>query len=155
MGVLLVEIAEMSCVLFVLLLQHQSRLNHMRCFQGYNVRTGAKYFADTLAANGGNFFLTLGGYNGWEKGMNVVSTFSYRLLFPRSKGTFPRPTLLVCAGPPAVRRTISTSRCLVPWTKRGVSNDSAHSLFQTANGWLLNKDAYSLRLGKYFNLDGC
>ena len=36
-----------------------------------------------------------------------------------------------------------------------VSNNVTHSLFQTANGWLLNKDAYSMHLGKYFNLDAC
>ena len=35
--------------------------------------TGAKYFADSLAANNGDFLTTLGKYNGWEKGMNVVS----------------------------------------------------------------------------------
>ena len=37
--------------------------------------TGAKYFSDQLAANGGSFFKTLGEYNGWEEGMTVVSTY--------------------------------------------------------------------------------
>ena len=35
--------------------------------------TGAKYFADSLAANNGDFLKTLGKYNGWEEGMDVVS----------------------------------------------------------------------------------
>ena len=39
------------------------------------MRTGAQYFASRLEANGGNFFKTLGEYNGWEVGMNVVSIF--------------------------------------------------------------------------------
>ena len=38
--------------------------------------TGAKYFSDVLADNGGSFFLALGTYNGWIEGMTVVSIFS-------------------------------------------------------------------------------
>lgn len=52
-------------------------------------------------------------------------------------------------------RTTSTSKCFVVGVELKVSYNCAHSLFQTANGWLLNKDAYSMHLGKYFNLDVC
>jgi len=35
----------------------------------YNIKTGAKFFSDTLAANNGNVLLTVGNYNGWSAGM--------------------------------------------------------------------------------------
>ena len=126
--------------------------------QGYNVGTGAKYFSDSLAENGGNFLLTLGRYNGWEQGMDIVSTL---LLLVASRTIFtipsPRVTLLACATPNAMRRTTLTSGCPILDILFEISNDHAHahSLFQTCNGWLLNKDAYQLNLGKYHNLDGC
>ncbi|KAF9653817.1 lysozyme-like protein [Thelephora ganbajun] len=85
---------------------------------GYNVRTGAKYFSDQLAANGGNFLMTLGGYNGWVKGMNVDYATRMRWSFCRAQ-------------------------------------NNLDYLFQTVNGWLLGKNAYSMHLGKYFNLDVC
>jgi len=37
----------------------------------FNIKTGAKYFADTLASNDGNVLITMGMYNGWFKGMTV------------------------------------------------------------------------------------
>lgn len=39
----------------------------------FNIRTGTKFFADTLNGNGGNLLLTLGNYNGWPKRMTIVS----------------------------------------------------------------------------------
>lgn len=38
--------------------------------------TGAKYFSDQLALNGGNVLKAIGYYNGWPDGMTVVSIFS-------------------------------------------------------------------------------
>ncbi|KAF8806281.1 lysozyme-like protein [Phlegmacium glaucopus] len=35
----------------------------------FNIRTGAKFFADTLASNGGNVLLSIGQYNGWTPGL--------------------------------------------------------------------------------------
>ncbi|KAF8520453.1 glycoside hydrolase family 23 protein, partial [Hysterangium stoloniferum] len=34
----------------------------------YNVKTGAQFFADTLASNGGDVLVSIGRYNGWVKG---------------------------------------------------------------------------------------
>lgn len=42
----------------------------------YNILTGSKYFADTLAGQGGNVALALGMYNGWYPGLST-SQFSY------------------------------------------------------------------------------
>ncbi|KAJ7497530.1 lysozyme-like protein [Mycena latifolia] len=38
----------------------------------FNIRTGAKYFAQTLSDNGGNLLLSIGNYNGWESGLTVA-----------------------------------------------------------------------------------
>ncbi|RDB25477.1 Membrane-bound lytic murein transglycosylase F [Hypsizygus marmoreus] len=35
----------------------------------FNIRTGARYFADTLNNNGGNLLLSIGSYNGWFEGL--------------------------------------------------------------------------------------
>lgn len=35
----------------------------------YNIRTGAQFFADTLAGNNGDVLLSIGQYNGWRKGL--------------------------------------------------------------------------------------
>ncbi|KAJ7906611.1 glycoside hydrolase family 23 protein [Mycena leptocephala] len=35
----------------------------------YNIRTGAKYFADTLSGNGGSVLVSIGEYNGWSPGL--------------------------------------------------------------------------------------
>lgn len=37
----------------------------------FNIRTGAKFFADTLNGNGGNLLLSIGQYNGWFRGMTM------------------------------------------------------------------------------------
>jgi len=44
----------------------------------FNIKTGAKYMADTLNANGGNIVLTLGEYNGWFKGMTYADATKAR-----------------------------------------------------------------------------
>ena len=41
--------------------------------QDYNIRTGAKYSAQTLASNNGNVLQTIGQYNGWPLGMTIAS----------------------------------------------------------------------------------
>lgn len=41
--------------------------------QDYNIRTGVEFFANTLKSNDNNVVLTLGMYNGWSKGLTVVS----------------------------------------------------------------------------------
>ncbi|KAG6920285.1 hypothetical protein DXG01_005054 [Tephrocybe rancida] len=38
----------------------------------FNIRTGAKYFADTLNSNGGDLLAAVGNYNGWVKGMTYA-----------------------------------------------------------------------------------
>ena len=40
--------------------------------QDYNIKTGAEFFADILAANNGDVFKTIGTYNGWYPGMTYV-----------------------------------------------------------------------------------
>ncbi|KAI0374055.1 hypothetical protein BV20DRAFT_936365 [Pilatotrama ljubarskyi] len=42
----------------------------------FNIRTGTAYFAQTLKDNGGSLLLTIGGYNGWPKGMTIDSATS-------------------------------------------------------------------------------
>ncbi|KAL7413362.1 glycoside hydrolase family 23 protein [Mrakia frigida] len=39
----------------------------------FNMRTAMKYFSDTLASNGGDAFLSMGQYNGWQRGMTFAS----------------------------------------------------------------------------------
>lgn len=119
--------------------------------------TGAKYFSDQLAANGGSFLKALGGYNGWQPGMTVVSQSSpaISVVFCNTESIFSRPPLLACAIPRATRRTTLTSRCCIPMIISKALTTMLYSLHQTLNGWLLNRDAYALHLGKYFNLDGC
>ncbi|OCH89780.1 hypothetical protein OBBRIDRAFT_793932 [Obba rivulosa] len=39
----------------------------------YNIMTGAKFFADTLASNNNNVLQTIGNYNGWPWGMTYDS----------------------------------------------------------------------------------
>ena len=40
--------------------------------QDYNIRTGAKFFSDTVASQGGNALEAIGMYNGWTRGMTYV-----------------------------------------------------------------------------------
>lgn len=47
--------------------------------QDYNIMTGAKFIADTLADNNGDVLETIGAYNGWTPGMTVVSAYDCAL----------------------------------------------------------------------------
>jgi len=85
----------------------------------YNVMTGAKYFADTLASNNGNVLVTIGQYNGWKLGMTQAEATAMR------------------------------------WTGCCRCQNNLDYLQQVFNGWIQNKDAYTLKLGVYFNLDVC
>ncbi|TFK54192.1 glycoside hydrolase family 23 protein [Heliocybe sulcata] len=38
----------------------------------YNIKTGTKYFADSLNGNGGDLLKTIGGYNGWATHMTFA-----------------------------------------------------------------------------------
>lgn len=38
----------------------------------YNIKTGARFFAQTLEDNGGSLLLAIGEYNGWYKGLTVA-----------------------------------------------------------------------------------
>jgi len=38
----------------------------------FNIRTGAKFFADTLDGNGGDLLLSIGRYNGWSRGLTLA-----------------------------------------------------------------------------------
>lgn len=42
----------------------------------FNIRTGAKYFADNLKANNGDLLKSIGSYNGWIQGMTYVCYFA-------------------------------------------------------------------------------
>lgn len=42
----------------------------------YNIKTGAEYFANILAANNGDVFTTIGQYNGWRLGMTYSDATS-------------------------------------------------------------------------------
>ncbi|KAF9454021.1 glycoside hydrolase family 23 protein [Macrolepiota fuliginosa MF-IS2] len=44
----------------------------------FNIRTGAKYFADTLASNGGDVLKSIGGYNGWSLGLTYKEATAAR-----------------------------------------------------------------------------
>ncbi|KIJ49621.1 glycoside hydrolase family 23 protein [Sphaerobolus stellatus SS14] len=44
----------------------------------YNIRTGAQFFADTLAGSGGNVIATLGKYNGWYTGLTYAAATAAR-----------------------------------------------------------------------------
>ena len=45
--------------------------------QDYNIKTGAEYFANLLATNNGDTFITIGQYNGWYPGMTYVRIITY------------------------------------------------------------------------------
>ena len=62
-----------NCKDIVSFLIHGFRFTHqLYCHQDFNIRTGAEFFAATLASNGGDVFSTIGEYNGWEPGMTYV-----------------------------------------------------------------------------------
>jgi len=44
----------------------------------FNIRTGAKFFADTLASNNGNVLESIGQYNGWYPGLTVAKATAAR-----------------------------------------------------------------------------
>jgi len=44
----------------------------------YNIRTGAKFFADTLASNNGNVLESIGQYNGWYPGLTFQKATAAR-----------------------------------------------------------------------------
>lgn len=46
----------------------------------FNIRTGAKYFSDTLKSNNGDLLKSIGTYNGWKAGMTYVSVFGFSLM---------------------------------------------------------------------------
>lgn len=45
--------------------------------QDFNIRTGAKFFADTLNRNNGDLLKSLGAYNGWFPSMTAVRRTIY------------------------------------------------------------------------------
>jgi len=44
----------------------------------FNIKTAAKYFADSLAGNDGNVIITVGEYNGWKRGMTYADATAAR-----------------------------------------------------------------------------
>ncbi|KAG6819736.1 hypothetical protein H0H93_009127 [Arthromyces matolae] len=46
----------------------------------FNIKTATAYFAGQLKANGGNVILTVGAYNGWYKGLTILSPHRPKLL---------------------------------------------------------------------------
>lgn len=44
----------------------------------FNIRTGAKFFANTLAANNGDVLQSIGNYNGWFRGLTVEKATAAR-----------------------------------------------------------------------------
>lgn len=80
--------------------------------QEFNIRTGAKFFADTLKGNSGNLLLSIGQYNGWFRGMTIVSSAMLRL-FGRDLSTITRrvrPLLRLLQPVAAARTTLISER---------------------------------------------
>lgn len=110
----------------------------------FNVRTGTKYFATVLANHGGSVLEAIGEYNGWYKGMTVVSLGFLLIL----------ATAHLFSG----QRTFPT---LLP-TELGLVRISYRSLFlvsslcslqQFVNGWIQGLSGYDL--GHYHNGGNC
>ncbi len=38
--------------------------------------TGAQFFSGLISSNGGNILLAIGEYNGWSKGLTIVSNYT-------------------------------------------------------------------------------
>jgi hypothetical protein len=106
------------------------------CCSDFNVRTGAKFFSDSLSGNNGNLLLTMGGYNGWFKGMTVVCAFPPRMMLPALTRT---------QGDATKMQKSSCCRC----------QQNLDYLQQWLNGWMRNVNAYQNNLGFYHNLDVC
>ncbi|KAF7361723.1 Membrane-bound lytic murein transglycosylase F [Mycena venus] len=100
----------------------------------FNIRTGAKYFAQTLNDAGNNVFLAVGNYNGWVP----------RPLHGGRPAALARTTWT--SMPPSLPSRTAHRLTMIPFTS---------SLHQYFNGWLQNINAYYNHLGKYFNLDVC
>jgi soluble lytic murein transglycosylase-like protein len=47
----------------------------------FNIRTGARYFSETLKKNHGDLLKSIGMYNGWYTGMTYVRTFPSSCFF--------------------------------------------------------------------------
>ena len=65
--------------LYVFLASTREILKHnfISLSQDYNIKTGAEYFANLLATNNGDTFITIGQYNGWYPGMTYVRIITY------------------------------------------------------------------------------
>jgi hypothetical protein len=134
--------------------------------QDYNIRTGAKYFADTLSGNGGSVLVSIGEYNGWAPGLTQVRVicnpsahtvgFQFDTITEmRRRKKRPQPGTRRAAG---ARTTWTSASLSFPSPSKLYSLTISRSLFslhQYMNGWLQNIDAYAANLGKYHNLDGC
>ncbi|KAJ6596661.1 glycoside hydrolase family 23 protein [Mycena sp. CBHHK59/15] len=44
----------------------------------FNIKTGARYFSQTLSDNNGNLLLSIGNYNGWYDGLTVAAATAAR-----------------------------------------------------------------------------
>lgn len=118
--------------------------------------TGAQFFASLLSSNDNNVLLAIGMYNGWTKGLTIVSRVEslsmivlLMLLFSRLR-QLRQPALIA-----APARTTWTSE-LTLFRSHSAFLTIVNSVTQTVNGWLLNRDpSASPRIGKYFNLDQC
>jgi hypothetical protein len=62
---------------FILATRETLKRNFIITIQDYNIKTGAEYFANILAANNGDVFTTIGQYNGWRLGMTYVRIVPY------------------------------------------------------------------------------
>lgn len=118
--------------------------------------TGAQFFSSLLSSNDNNVLLATGMYNGWTKGLTIVSRVEPSLMIALLMLLLSRlrpPRQLARIAAPA--RTTWTSK-LILFRSSGTFLTIVNSLTQTLNGWLLNRDpSASPRIGQYFNLDQC
>lgn len=118
--------------------------------------TGAQFFSSLLSSNDNNVLLATGMYNGWKKGLTIVSPTGSLLMIAILMVLFSRVRQLrqqtLTA---ALAKTTSISESGL-FCSMDVLLTTIGSLTQTLNGWLQNRDpSASPRIGQYFNLDQC
>lgn len=126
--------------------------------QDYNIRTGTKFFADTLARNNGSVILSIGEYNGWYWGLTYVYLFFPIMFVHWAVSFYVRPKQR--QQPP-----LSAVGARIMQISKLFHRNSLFdlllftvpcSLQQHMNGWWQNKNVYGLpRIGTLFNLDIC
>ncbi len=63
--------------------------------QDFNIHTATKYFKGTLDSNGGDVLLSVGTYNGFRRGLTIVSLAIFRISKSAQKLTLHREKRLL------------------------------------------------------------